>query len=214
VRQIADFISIRKPGFTAQRRVSSFHRYVDNFTLNSAGPLVKNTFSANGLYDVDITGVGHQPMGFDQCKLFYTHYVVTSSRIKVRFWSEDNASLYGMLGGIYLSPSSTLSATGFSELCENGDCVFTFFTAAADITRESPSCNHRYVASTYFDVPEPGSVDSLVGSPTSNPSDGAFYHVWVMAADSTGGTDPPAVKVLVEIEYDAIWSEPAEMISS
>lgn len=46
----------------------SHNRYVEGFIDLNPGALGSNapyTFSANGLYDPNITGSGHQPIGFD-----------------------------------------------------------------------------------------------------------------------------------------------------
>lgn len=40
-------------------------------------------FAANGMYDPDITGVGHQPMGFDQLAAIYQRYRVNACKITV-----------------------------------------------------------------------------------------------------------------------------------
>jgi len=42
-------------------------------------------FSANGLFDPNTTGTGHQPMGFDQMMLMYEQYTVFASKITVEF---------------------------------------------------------------------------------------------------------------------------------
>jgi len=45
----------------------------------------ENAFSLNSLYDPDITGVGHQPYGFDQMAALYSNYIVESASIQARF---------------------------------------------------------------------------------------------------------------------------------
>lgn len=40
-------------------------------------------FSMNSLFDPDVTGVGHQPLGFDEWGAFYSHYEVLASRIRI-----------------------------------------------------------------------------------------------------------------------------------
>ncbi len=53
-------------------------KYQTSGTLNPgvAGVAAIQVMTANGLYDPDITGVGHQPRGFDQIMALYNHYTV------------------------------------------------------------------------------------------------------------------------------------------
>jgi len=45
----------------------------------------RNSFSCNGMYDVDETGTGHQPRFFDEMSSFYDKYRVIGSKITVKF---------------------------------------------------------------------------------------------------------------------------------
>lgn len=47
-------------------------------------------FTCNGLYDPNVTGTGHQPMGFAQLMTLYNHYKVTRSSIKITVLSAIN----------------------------------------------------------------------------------------------------------------------------
>lgn len=51
--------------------------YFTSGQLNSAlGAFVQQTFNLNSLFDPDRTGIGHQPLGFDEWKPFYNRYRV------------------------------------------------------------------------------------------------------------------------------------------
>ena len=65
-------------------------RYVENFTLNPGmlGATV-NVFSMNGLFDPNITGIGHQPMYFDNYMGIYGRYRV--NRAYITFVACDTA---------------------------------------------------------------------------------------------------------------------------
>ena len=45
----------------------------------------ENQFVANGAFDPNLTGVGHQPRGFDQFMAGYETFTVTGSKISVNF---------------------------------------------------------------------------------------------------------------------------------
>lgn len=48
-------------------------------------------FAANGLFDPDITGVGHQPMGFDQLTAIYQDYRVHAVKMTVELTTQTAA---------------------------------------------------------------------------------------------------------------------------
>lgn len=59
-------------------------RYCDVVTVSgSAGAIGSQIYAANGIYDPDITGVGHQPMWRDTYAAIYNNYVVLGSKITV-----------------------------------------------------------------------------------------------------------------------------------
>ena len=64
--------------------------YSDNRVITpTAAAATAYVYSANGLYDPDITGAGHQPMSFDQLIGMYEHYTVQSGKITVNFVNEN-----------------------------------------------------------------------------------------------------------------------------
>lgn len=50
-----------------------------------AGAGISHQFSGNSVFDPDLTGVGVQPLGYDQWSALYDRYRVNGSAIKVRF---------------------------------------------------------------------------------------------------------------------------------
>lgn len=75
-------------------------RYISNEPTRLTGTLggVKNIrFSGNSLFDPDVTGVGHQPYGFDQLASLYNSYRVFGSSIRVTFSVTSTSSSQGTL---------------------------------------------------------------------------------------------------------------------
>ncbi len=58
-------------------------RYSDEIGINPATTYGQYTFRGNSCFDPDETGIGHQPMYFDQYSEVYSKYKVISSRISV-----------------------------------------------------------------------------------------------------------------------------------
>lgn len=76
-------------------------------------------YSLNGLYDPNITGVGHQPMGFDELMAIYTQYKVVSTKVELT-WSNPDAD--GAFVGYKLAPlndATVLTSMNFDKAQES-----------------------------------------------------------------------------------------------
>jgi len=154
-----------------------------------------NQFSCNGLFDPNTSIGGHQPMGFDQITSIYNHYHVVASRIKVtciRTGTSANA-----LVSLYIDDDTTISATNAETMAERpGGRMISCWPAAGNIK----SVYHSYNAQAMFGGEAFGN-DSLQGTVSANPTEGAFYTIGFNTNTSS------TVDVLVEITYKVIWSE-------
>lgn len=65
-------------------------KYVGEAKSITSGTIANGTtYSLTNIFDPDFSGVGLQPLGFDQMSLFYSRYRVNSVRYNVRFHSPD-----------------------------------------------------------------------------------------------------------------------------
>jgi len=162
--------------------------------------------SANGLYDPDITNVGHQPMYFDQFAALYNHYVVIGSKCTVKF-----------------VPSSVTSAPCYVGLMLNDDTV----TATADITAVMENSqgkavkliaagqSNQSVISKSFSAKKifgPGLMANteLQGTPASNPAEQTYYDIVVQATS----TNTVLMVCMITVEYIVVWKELKEVAQS
>lgn len=99
-------------------------RYNELVSIASVGgSLSAYTFVANGLFDPNNTGTGHQPMYFDQAMLIYNHYKVIGSKINVKIAGPSNASTptANTQIAVIVTDDNTLSGvTSFSQIVEWG----------------------------------------------------------------------------------------------
>jgi len=70
----------------------------------TSGALDTHYFRANSVYDPDVTGTGHQPVGFDQAMLLFEQFVVFKATITVTF--KSNAAGTGVRCGVFLNPDA------------------------------------------------------------------------------------------------------------
>ncbi len=94
-------------------RATHMVRYVDKFNLTeaAAGSGAYQAFTPSSLFDPDNTGIGHQPMFFDQlCTSTgpYTQYRAKSTTVKVTY---VNATSNPCIVGWYASPSGATPAS-------------------------------------------------------------------------------------------------------
>lgn len=93
------------------RRLAVRLKYVETFSIVpvAAGVPYWYHFSCNGMYDPNVSGVGHQPLHFDQLMTSFSHYTVFGSKIT--------------LAPVYDSMNTTalLATAGVYGICQLGD---------------------------------------------------------------------------------------------
>jgi hypothetical protein len=177
----------------------------------AAGTVSYYRFSANGLFDPNITGTGHQPIGFDQMMLFFEQYTVLRSRIKVTCvgFSDDPATC-----AVLLAPDTT--STVLPELVENGLLVMDMVVAAADnlgdgyhrIKRLELECD----VAKYFGRSREALIadPNMLGTSAANPTEQVYFTIAVWNPFSAG----TSVSMEVVLTYDAYFWEPRKVAAS
>lgn len=180
-------------------------RYQDVVSINpgAGGTAGVHVFSANGMYDPDVTSTGHQPRGFDQLMAMYDHYVVIGAKITVEFVSPT----YDNLVWIALRDDNTVQSDK-NEYLEGRNVISALLPA--------DSSSHRRLTKTFstrkfLGRSKPLSDSQLKGNTGGNPAEQAFFHVG-MAPTSTN--DEAAHNVNVRIDYLAVLIEPRQPTQS
>lgn len=175
-------------------------RYSTNFSLAcTSGAVATQVFSANGLFDPDITGTGHQPMGFDQMMLSYNHYTVTGARLVCTF---KNALTSSPTIAVFVSPSPT-PITVIDTILEFGMLQTDTLDPKASYGGNKvlrAACSIKKVQG----VKDVVDVTDLQGTAAANPAEQSYFHVQMWDASAvTGGANCDIV-----IEYTAVFTEP------
>jgi len=188
-------------GLRTRRKLPYYEAIVLVGPANSSAT-AQYIWSANGCFDPNITGAGHQPMGFDQMMLFYNHYTVVGSRIKtlIQNASGTNIAVYSSL----MVSGSTSVSTDYINNIENGELVYTILSVpgasgANASLRTSVNCAKFQGLSNIMDDPD------MRGDASSNPTEQLYYivSVWNPASAAVA-----SVLVNVELEFDVIFHEP------
>lgn len=180
-------------GMPSKLRTKLF--YGDRLALS--GTLPEHVFNGAGLYDPDVTGVGHQPRGFDQIMALYDHYLVTGSKIEV--WFHNGSTTGGLECLCFILPDDDVNAASAStDVLENNQAKFGLIglqnTGAlkTKITHETTSKAQL----TTLDY----SLNR--GTITASPSESWFWHIGAI------GNGTMSIVAYVRIEYMCEFSEP------
>jgi hypothetical protein len=200
------------PLFSPRFRMSLVYSETSLSVSSSAGSATTYFFSANGLFDPNTTGTGHQPMGFDQMMLMYEQYTVISSKISVQFINSSGANVYNNVG-IYLSPDTTNIVVP-SRLIENGQMVWKTMSPTNQYCPNatlSLNCN----IATYFGRNRNQRAllddDNLFGTVAANPSEQVYYGLITYDPTLVANT---SADFTVIIEYHTIFWEPRKLTQS
>jgi len=183
-------------------RTKKMLRYSDSFQVATGAFVAGNyVYSANGLYDPNITGTGHQPMGFDQIMLYYNHYVCTKARITVKFRNQDADDTVTV--GIRLHASPTPNTDPF-QIMESGQCVSEKLLqsgVAGSACTLTASMDIAKFAGKKFLVDD----NDQAGTISANPNEQSYFHVFAYNNESIN-----VVNWFMEvvIDYEAWFIEP------
>lgn len=188
-------------------RTKALLRYADTAGLTgTSGAVATYVLSANGLYDPDITGTGHQPMGFDQLMLSYNHYAVIKSKIFVTFRNDSSASQPTVLIGLH---ADATPITVPQRILEFGLCNSTTleFKGVSGSTKSlEMSCDIK----KFQGVQDVTDDTELHGTAAANPAEQTYWHVQLW--DSGGLSNTSRIDFVVE--YEAWFLEPRELTES
>jgi len=158
-------------------------------------------FSANGLFDPDVTGTGGQPMGFDQMMAFYNHYTVLKSKITVL--CVNQTALLTPSVGISVQGSTSVTSS-IEQLIENGDIVFHSLLPAGVMGSQAKLT--RGVSMKWFQgINQPLDDPNMRGDGSSNPTEQTYFQI---VAYNPFSATQATIGFQALIEFDVIFQEP------
>lgn len=159
---------------------------------------VTHQYALNGLFDPEITGGGHQPMGFDQMMAWYNNYRVWKVEFKIR-WSAPSST--STMGVAQISASndtdagSLLAGQTYTTVAERNNC------ATKLINQDDDDSNTMY-RSVYISGIEGQSIidNNYTGRSTLNPTNIPILRI---GCANAAGSDGNTVTYHLEIIYHA-----------
>jgi hypothetical protein len=184
------------------RRTLTYQGY---HTITSGAAALGNyVYSANSIYDPDVTGTGGTPMGFAKMMNVYNHFTVANGFIRVVFLN-NSVSLRTSVGLSVSGTSTVLSS--IEQLMENGDLTFQMlefagaFGGTATLKRRLSNVKYQGLDNLIDDP-------NMRGDAATSPLEQTYFHlsVWNPASVTTVSAD-----VMVYLEYDTIFHEPRKL---
>lgn len=192
-------------------------RYADTLSLATTlgGTPAKYSYSANSLFDPDTTGIGHQPLGYDQATVYYNKYMVLGSKITVKYALDNPTANYvSPIGiGVYIS-DDTFTPNSVVSMVEQGLGRWSVMSASNTRGTDFKQVSNTYSPKRFFKVKDPMDNTIEYGAlVSSSPANQAFFSIWVGNLDAGVG-DITNVTMLITIEYTAIFYEPKTLNQS
>lgn len=195
-------------------------KYVTEIQLDAASNAVAvHNFMSNGIFDPDVTGVGHQPLGHDQWASVYDRYTVVGAKIKATPIATSSAGLSPSYYGVILQDSSdalstpSMSPTELLEqkLTSNGPKTFGSTISNNAGTRTVSAVKH-FSAKKFFGTKSvTGSGSAYSADFGASPVEQVYFTVW---SASAGGNNPTSFTMNVEIEYICLLQQPVTLARS
>lgn len=190
----------------SQRSQRMKHRYYQpDVVLDPDATGASYVFAANGMFDPDITGAGHQPLGFDLQTPKFDHYTVVYSKISVQFknaMAADKAFV-----AVYVKDTTSVDNDQIL-ITENGECKKAILGKAGD-DDDHITLTMGVSVRKFMGRPHILSEDELRGTVAANPADLLSWHLF--AVGTTPAADLGNVYAQVLIEYTAVWTEPKKL---
>jgi len=185
-------------------------RYSEAFALDpGAGSIASYLFNANGIYDPNESGIGHQPTGFDVMMNIYYEWIVLGARCKVIFTSQSNTATGLAYCGVALR-NSTSSIADVDEAIENKNGSYSLL--GSYYSKPGTTVVKNFSAKKFFGSKFISSDADLKGSDSGDPPVRCYFHVW--AGSIGGSTDPASLYARVAIDYTVLWSRRRGMATS
>lgn len=180
-------------------------RYCDMLSLSGASTIDPFIFRANSIYDPQYSTGGHQPLGYDMWLKLYNQYIVVKSRCKLtiaQVTSTAGEPFYASLG-----LNNAVDTRTLLQRLETGDTVTKVLQGGLAYGGKPVTLTRWFDQKKFFNLTDIKDNTADAGaSIADNPINTALFNLAIGAMDGT--TETGTFKVLVQIDYWVIFSEP------
>lgn len=175
-------------------------KYVDRFRQSSVlGTYNEFLFNMNSLFDPDRSGVGHQPLGFDQLAVVYQRYRVLKCIFKITPMitaTNTNMSI------VAFTSNNTAALTSVSQALEAGYSIISYSNGSSKYSPLSGvSVLNNLTGNSLSAYRSDDSYQSLV---SSSPTELLILHIGI---ECTGGVTTD-IDYYLQLEFDCEFWDP------
>lgn len=181
--------------------------YFDQFPLNAGSTVPDNyVFRANSLFDPNLTGAGHQPLGYDQWTTFYSNWVVVRAAVKFTMTPPNlSISTPQIDNAIVAVTPRRNDASALSTVTNALEQPYTRWTMVSGYSRP-PTLSLTVDCARFFGVFPTVYRSSLEysGAIGANPTQ-VLHFVLTAGSTQAGTTDPDPIYVTAEFLFDCVF---------
>lgn len=178
-------------------------RYSEDVNISAGIGLGSYDFRANSIFDPNLTGVGHQPIGHDQWAVFYDHYVVLGAKIRVTLTQSATGAIDTCFFSLALQ-DTTNTMTSQTQIREQPRTAWTLIQTpyAGNASR---TLSKKFSAKRFFGSKSVVTWDKLGAQMGANPTEDAIFRVFFQ---NMTGTSSISLIANVVIDYIVLLTEP------
>lgn len=183
-------------------------------TVSNLGTISNAVYCINGMYDPDVGGIGHQPLGFDQlCPAIYNNYIVHGCK-----WSMRVFNVHGdaVMCGLHVSKNGSLPHSSQEALLE---CE----RQRTKICQPVNSANAVVNMSGYIDIAKvfgvskkeiQAGITTYQGDASNNPSTKCYLIPFFWNTNTTGSAQTTTYTCEITLTFYATFFTPIAIAQS
>lgn len=187
--------------------------YSTGFSLTSTLSVPdRHMFRPMSLHDIDYSGVGHQPMGFDQLMEFYEKYTVIKATYRLKALGMSGSPLQASIVGASILNQPGVSNLQASEPMEQQGSINTSVTTYGGAKLLATSREPSTPLSTLAGAARHSLPPDFSGTATSSPQEDAYVAFWCTPIDRASSI--VNVACWIDWEITAVLTQPKTLIQS
>lgn len=166
---------------------------------STAGAITDNIYSQNDLFDPNVTGTGHQPMGFDQLAVLYNRYRVFGSKVTLRCSQTGTGTQQALTGTVSLQSTASVTPSTAIGVPPERDSTITRTVGAAGESNGILSAAAKVGTARGVTATAVRNDPAYSAIVTTDPATQTYWHIYYNTAD---GATTSTCTINVLIEYD------------